>query len=99
MDFKCSKCENCYSSKMSLSNHKRLMHGNPKLYPCTQCEYISKCKQNCKMHIRAIHDKIKELCKVCGKQYSSKNNLHRHKKNIHLNKKEKMNPVSPEQSK
>ena len=90
MKFSCSQCEKCYGSKMSLSNHKRLNHGNPKLYPCTLCQYTSKMRQVCEMHIRAVHEKIREFCEVCGKHYSSKNNLHRHKKKIHLNMQRKI---------
>ena len=57
MKFSCSQCEKCYGSKMSLSNHKRLNHGHPKLYPCTLCQYTSKMRQVCEMHIRAVHEK------------------------------------------
>ena len=58
MEFKCSQCDKCYRLKMSLSNHKRLIHGNPKLYPCTRCEYTAKSNQDCEMYIKSIHGKI-----------------------------------------
>ena len=71
------KCSQCYRLKMSLSNHKRVIHGNPKLYPCTCCEYTAKSKQ----FIKSIHEKIKETCEVFGKQFSNSPNLNTHKKN------------------
>ena len=98
MEFKCGQCDKCYASKMSLSQHRRLIHGNPKLYPCTLCEYVSKTRQKSERHIRAVHEKIKETCEICDKQYSSKNNLHRHKKKIHLPNQNKENPTSLHQS-
>ena len=64
MEFKCSECDKCYTIKMSLSNHKRLIHGNPKLFPCTQCEYTPRIKRDCEMHRRLIHEKIKELSDI-----------------------------------
>ena len=69
---------------MSFSNDKRLIHGNPKLHPCIHCEYKSKSKQHCEMHIKSIHEKFKETCKVCGKQFSNLHNLNRHKRKCHL---------------
>ena len=74
-----------YSNYESLSNHKRLIHGNPKLHPCTHCEYKAKSKEHCEMHIKSIHEKIKEKCTVCGKQFSNSHNLNRHRKKNHLN--------------
>ena len=70
MDFKCTQCEKNYRSKMALSNHKRLIHGNPKVHSCIQCEYTTKIKRDCNMHIRSIHEKIQEECLECGKKYS-----------------------------
>ena len=84
MEFKCACCDKCCASKQSLSIHKRLIHGNPKLYPCTQCEYAAKTRKNCERHIRAVHEKIKEICEICENQYSTMDNLNRHKKKIHL---------------
>ena len=71
MEFNCSQCDKCYSLKMSLSNHKRLIHGNPKLHPCTHCDYKAKSNQDCEMHIKSIHKKIKE---------TNSPNLNRHRK-------------------
>ena len=70
---------------MSFSNHKRLAHGNPKVYSCIECEYKTKIKRDCNMHIRSIHEKIQEECLECGKRYSNINNLNRHKRKYHLN--------------
>ena len=86
MEFNCSQCDKCYSLKMSLSNHIRIIHGNPKLHPCTHCDYKAKSKQNCEMHIKSIHKKFKEICEVCGKQFSNSPNLNRHRRRKnHLN--------------
>ena len=85
MDFKCIQCEKSYRSKMALSNHKRLIHGNPKVHSCIQCEYTTKIKRDQDMHIRSVHEKIQEECMECGKKYSNIYNLKRHKRKHHMN--------------
>ena len=85
MEFPCIQCEKIYRSKMSLSNHKRLTHGNPKVHPCIQCDYQTKIKRDCNMHIKSVHEKIQEECLQCGKRYSNIYNLMRHKRKCHLN--------------
>ena len=85
MKFQCLLCEKCYGSKMTLSNHKRLVHGNPRVYLCTKCEYTTKIKRDQDMHIRSVHEKIQEECMECGKKYSNIYNLKRHKRKHHMN--------------
>ena len=85
MKFHCLLCEKCYGSKMTLSNHKRLVHGNPRVYLCTKCEYTTKIKRDQDMHIRSVHEKIQEECMECGKKYSNIYNLKRHKRKHHMN--------------
>ena len=70
---------------MTLSNHKRLVHGNPRVYLCTKCEYTTKIKRDQDMHIRSVHEKIQEECLECGKKYSNIYNLKRHKRKHHMN--------------
>ena len=85
MKFQCLLCEKSYGNKMTLSNHKRLVHGDPKVYICTKCEYTTKIKRDCDMHIRSLHEKIQEECLECGKKYSNIYNLKRHKRKQHMN--------------
>ena len=85
MKFQCLLCEKCYGSKMTLSNHKRLVHGNARVYLCTKCEYTTKIKRDQDMHIRSVHEKIQEECMECGKKYSNIYNLKRHKRKHHMN--------------
>ena len=85
MKFQCLLCEKCYGSKMTLSNHKRLVHGNPRVYLCNKCEYTTKIKRDQDMHIRSVHEKIQEECSECGKKYSNIYNLKRHERKHHMN--------------
>merc|ERR1712030_195775 len=72
-----------YPVKMSLSNHKRLKHGDVKQFNCKKCVYATSKKENLQQHVRSVHEQIKETCETCGKNFSKKSNLNKHKKNKH----------------
>ena len=83
MAFTCDICNASYSLRMSLSNHKRLKHGDTKKFNCQQCEYVTSKKGNYEQHIRSIHEKIREICLYCGKSFSDKPNLNKHVRKSH----------------
>ena len=68
---------------MSLSNHKRLTHENAKQFNCQKCVYTSTKKENLQQHVHSQHVKVKEICEICGKNFSDKSHLNRHKKKFH----------------
>jgi len=57
---------------MSLSNHKRLKHGDVKQFNCEKCVYATSKKENLQQHVRSVHEQIKETCGTCGKNFSKK---------------------------
>ena len=40
-------------------------------------------KDHLEQHVRSVHDKIKEICETCGKSFSDKSHLNRHKTKKH----------------
>ena len=83
MEFKCGKCPKTYKIKMCLTNHARIKHGTPKQYQCTHCEYLTPHKGHWETHIKSVHEDLKETCNDCGKQFSNRSNVYRHKRKLH----------------
>ena len=84
----CDQCDASYPVRKSLSNHKRLKHGNPNQFNCEHCVYTTTKKGNLEQHVRSQHEKVKEICETCGKSFSDKSNLNKHMKKFHPENKE-----------
>ena len=83
MVFMCDQCDASYPVRKSLSNHKRLKHGDAKQFNCEKCVYTSNKKENLQQHVRSVHEKVKEMCETCGKNFSKKSHLIRHVRRLH----------------
>ena len=83
MSFPCDQCDATYPVRKSLSNHKRLKHGDVKQFSCEKCVYTSNKKENIHQHVRSVHKKVKETCETCGKNFSKKSHLIRHVRQLH----------------
>ena len=83
MSYPCDQCDATYPVRKSLSNHKRLKHGDVKQFNCEKCVYATTKKENLQQHIQSVHEQIKETCGTCGKNFSKKSNLNKHMKKKH----------------
>ena len=83
MAYPCDQCDASFPVRMSLSNHKRLKHGDAKQFNCEKCVYTTSKKENLKQHVHSVHEKIKEICETCGKEFSKKSNLNKHVRQLH----------------
>ena len=83
MAFNCDQCDASYPVRKSLVNHKRLKHGDAKQFSCQQCVYETKNRSHLEQHIRSQHEKVKEICEVCGNGFSDRSKLNRHVKKFH----------------
>ena len=83
MGFNCDQCDATYPVRKSLVNHKRLKHGDAKLFACNQCSYATTKKGNLELHVRSLHEKVKEVCGVCEKVLSNKSHINTHVRQFH----------------
>ena len=83
MSYPCDQCDATYPVRKSLSNHKRLKHGDVKQFNCEKCVYATINKTHLEQHIQSVHEQIRETCETCGKNFSDKSHLNRHKKKKH----------------
>ena len=83
MVFACDLCDATYPVRHSLSNHKRLKHGDAAQFNCTKCTYATTKKENLDQHVRSVHEKIKVTCDICNKEFSKTPNLNKHKRQKH----------------
>lgn len=101
----CRKCLTPFSSRETLRDH-RYTHRDPnKVYKyranysdesgefiCDICDKVFDTKERIRIHVRR-HAESKALCNVCGKWLSSRNNLSKHYRAVHLNEKKFECPI------
>ena len=83
MVYPCDQCDASFPVRKSMLNHKRLKHGDTKQFNCEKCVYTSNKKENLQQHVRSQHEKIKEICETCGKNFTDKPTLNAHIKKFH----------------
>ena len=83
MEFTSDQCHATYTVNKSLTNHKRLKHGDVNHFNCAHCVYVTLNKTHLEQHVRSVHEKIKEICETCSKEFSDKSHLNRHKRRKH----------------
>ena len=88
MAFMCDQCDASYPVRKSLSNHKRLKHGNTKQFNCEYFVYTTWKKDHLEQHVCSQHEKVKDIYVSCGKNFSDKSHLNRHVRQFHPENKE-----------
>ena len=53
------------------------------LFPCTLCKYEATQQGHLKNHVRAVHERIKDVCKQCNKEFADRSNLKKHIRIVH----------------
>ena len=79
--FQCKECDKNYSHYSYLLIHSRVHEGE--IFPCPDCDYIGKYKQNLKIHIKSIHKDEKFQCQECEFKARANSTLKIHVKSIH----------------
>lgn len=55
-----------------------------KMFQCDECEYKTSLKGNLGRHVKAVHDRIKDIeCGHCDRMFSDKGTLNQHIKEVH----------------
>uniref|UniRef100_A0A1B0CGC8 Putative zn finger n=1 Tax=Lutzomyia longipalpis TaxID=7200 RepID=A0A1B0CGC8_LUTLO len=88
-DTMCSICNHEFSTKQNLKRHIEDIHEKvekvreDKAYQCNQCPLTFKNHYYLTKH-QGIHTTVKKnVCPICGQEYSTKQNLRRHIEDIH----------------
>merc|ERR1712203_297972 len=99
-EFRCPNCKFSTSQKTTLDAHLLTTHieqslkregaGQDKKYSCDQCGYKAACSSCMKLHLKAVHFKIKDIsCPYCEHTASQKSDMKKHIQARHLKDKEK----------
>lgn len=75
--FSCTKCSSSYTRKTSLVRHMHTAHSTTRNFPCLQCSYRGKTKDDVTTHVKS-HTKAYE-CDVCNRKFSRSTHLHEHR--------------------
>jgi len=86
---KCSKCEATYLHKSTLARHFLEQHQRESLQIqiCPHCAKTFNNSSQLNVHVRGVHEKVRQECKVCNKTFSTKGLLRRHTEHEHEGKK------------
>jgi len=66
-----------------MERHVRVDHMGERPHKCGTCGDTFKHLIVLKRHNRVVHLKIKEVCSLCGNQYTDKKSLHKHQRIHH----------------
>ena len=83
------KCQACDYESFDCANflkHKKTVHGFRRgHYPYPICPYVAiHCANSLRVHIDAVHKKIKHPCDECEKVFGNNSALRKHKRTYHL---------------
>ena len=78
----CNQCDYKTAFRHSLKKHIIAIHEEQKNYECDQCDFKTAHKSYLKRHIDT-HEGVRFSCEECGKCYSTREVLKRHKKALH----------------
>ena len=80
--FECEVCHRTYSSKTSLSYHKK--HHSIEPTKCTFCDYKSKYADHLAIHIKQAHFKENIKCEHCSAEFKKPGKLKAHLRQTHF---------------
>ena len=79
----CQFCDFSTKEKLNLKKHIEVQHHGIMLLKCSECFKSYKSIRNLKLHMDAIHRKVKYKCHICEKEFSYKTALDRHNERLH----------------
>lgn len=85
-EYKCSKCDNSYTTQTHMRRHEKLCGRSPHL-KCQFCPFATSYSHNFRNHIRNIHmksNKIDYKICLCGKRYNYVTSLRKHEETCNI---------------
>ena len=84
----CTICSKIFATKQTKLRHIREIHSRQNLFKCTKCDKVFTRLVNYEKHIIAAHgnkkDRVLYKCDTCRKKFKQKENMVRHKNQVHL---------------
>ena len=77
-NYRCSKCNMCFKSKIGLETHKKIKHSNNDIQKCKLCKEKFTNEGNLKRHIESVHNK-EYVCLICFEVFKYGSELEKHK--------------------
>ena len=90
--FRCEFCESIFKSRSHLNRHINAIHSNMEQISCEKCNKTILGRENLKAHNRYMHETRMFECDLCGKCFSLKSMLGKHKLKHDGNEKSKIIP-------
>jgi len=87
--YMCDTCGKTYFNPSSLYLHTLSHNPDGKKFPCDYCTKAFHLASKLKIHLKVHTGEKSECCDVCGKNFGSKTELKTHKKNVHIEEKDK----------
>ena len=53
------------------------------VFPCTLCKYKATQQGHLKNHVKMVHERIKDICEECNKEFADRSNLKKHVRAVH----------------
>ncbi|XP_028159479.1 RE1-silencing transcription factor-like isoform X1 [Ostrinia furnacalis] len=85
MPFQCVACDRKFKRLILLKRHEKVMHSDIPQLPCSKCSSTFLSVEELEAHLikHSRHIELNFPCKVCGKRYSDKTRLQKHKDTVH----------------
>ncbi|XP_015837824.1 uncharacterized protein LOC103314758 isoform X3 [Tribolium castaneum] len=80
---KCDLCPKKFATRVKLTKHLRSVHSDAPPLTCSYCGKSIKNEKNLEKHIQVYHFHQGDICDICGKPFSKKDYLIKHKMRVH----------------
>ncbi|KYO34728.1 hypothetical protein Y1Q_0010479 [Alligator mississippiensis] len=72
--YSCNLCDQLFSNRQNLKQHKLTVHSDERRFPCMACDKRFKRQKDINDHVRRVHEKKRspQACPYCDKVISSK---------------------------
>lgn len=82
-ELQCKECKEIFDTKKLQTMHYYQIHLKKSVFPCSQCDYVSKDKSTLTRHMRKHTGEKPYMCITCLRKFTTETNAKRHIRNKH----------------